>query len=296
MFHELITDEEKIGVLELLKSRKREQWLSNNVKDYWHTSRMVQSLQCRIIEKRIFVQNPQDIKVILSHFGIKRRTNNCEVWIEEDLSIDELNSISKSLLEIAHENLSQGKMTLFMLLPSNLANIMKKELCGPDMHLVFERSVYNYYCHASHDAIPILDGFEAKSIPEENTEKVTGNWAYGTEEDQVWVRQSIRDQPSMGIWDLASGDLVGQFICMPTGTFGALSIDPKYRGIGLAKIVIGRLVEYVRQKDMEMLIVIEKDNIASMTLFEKLHFERTTESVFMVFTKSGEFPVPGVDF
>lgn len=295
MFHELISDEAKFGVLELLKSKKEEQWRSNNFKDYWQTSRIVQSLDHNVVGKKIFVQNSQNIKVILLNFSITKGTEYYEVWIDENLSKDDLKSICTSLLDIAYDDKGTGKMSFFLMMPQSIGNLMAEQPCGPRMHLIFDKTVNNYYLDndMKFDSCPMIEGFETKPIPEENVKKIIANWAYSSDDDTSWMRQCIRDQLSMSIWDLADNSMAGHFIFIPIGTFGALFVDPKYRGLGLAKILIGKLLEVIRVKDMDFLITIDKDNPVSINMFEKLNFRKSSESVILIFDKVGEFPASG---
>lgn len=300
MFHELISDEEKIEVLQLLVLKKREQWRCKYLRDYWYTSRMLQGLTHTIVTKRIFVQNRQDIRVILCSF-IRSRTLNYEVWIDRYLHIDELKSISRSLLEMANEVICQGKICVFAIVPSNLGKLMTAGSHGPNLSLAMEGTLYNYYLSNTkrNKAIfdgAILDGFEIKPIPEDKIKRVMATWRSGSDIDICWLKHSINGELAQSVWDSRNDTMIGQFIYMPIGTFGALFIDPRYKWMKLEKMLIGKFMELLRSKEMDMLITIEIHNTDTIGLLERLHFKRISESAMLVFIKVGEIPALGHDF
>jgi len=293
-FRQLQSDNEILDILEFLRIRKNEQWNSQNLEYFFHTIRMLQSIKFLVRQKRIFVHNVFKNKVVMVNFSSIKKTplEHYEIWIDETLSSNEIQLLGHSLLQIFETNINDGKKCFLYSTPI----IIKDELINSKYEIYLahvhplNNYLYNYDYNISHGFyLKPKPGFEIRRIPTENVGNVIKNWKFATIEDQDWIKYSINNFPSLGIWDVSNNEMIGQFIYVNAGLFGSLHIDDKYRGMGLGKLLVLEMIEVVKSRNMEMIISIELDNNISKCLFEKLNFQKVSSSVYMVFTQENNF-------
>jgi len=199
-------------------------------------------------------------------------------------------------LEIFEHNTELGHNSFLLTIPTVVRDTLLEQYSKYQTNLAFTVDVDGYFYNISNENhLKSTTGFYTKNIPVENTEKVLKNWKYGLNTDYGWIRKSVKDFPSVGVWDVASNEMVGQFIYMNTGLFGNIHVDSKYRGTGLSKLLVRGMIEEVKARNMEMILVIELDNIVSKRLFEKLYFQKISSSTYMVFARDNIL-TPGSDF
>ena len=295
-FSQLHSLENRLQILEFLKTKRNQQWDSQNLDKFWHTSRMLQSITHFVIKKKLFIHNDFKNKVIMANFSQKKKTivEYYEVWVDENLSFNEIQLLCQSLLEIFKINTSCGKNSYLLCMPKVIKDEIIKEYSKYETNVAFLKKSDNYFFNyhnnqsnnlSNENYLPSKVGFEIQRIPIENTENVVKNWKFGSIADKNWVEYSISHFPSLGIWDVSNSKMVGQFIYLQTGLFGSLHIDDEYRGKGLATMLIHGMVEEVKSRNMDMMVVIDDDNIVSKNIFQKLNFQKISESTYIALAK-----------
>jgi len=68
------------------------------------------------------------------------------------------------------------------------------------------------------------------------------------------------------------GELIGWGLTHDDGAIGFVYVLPEYRGQGIAKAIVIRIIQQLNENDLPIYCHIEEDNLASITLFEGLGF------------------------
>lgn len=93
---------------------------------------------------------------------------------------------------------------------------------------------------------------------------------YSDYTDIDYVKMRIHLGVGMGIEK--DGELIGWGLTHDDGAIGFVYVLPEYRGQGIAKAIVIRIIQQLNENDLPIYCHIEEDNLASITLFEGLGF------------------------
>ena len=103
------------------------------------------------------------------------------------------------------------------------------------------------------------------------------------------VEKACRETPDQVLVTEADGEVAGFAVYLldharKTGTVGNNAVDPKFRGLGIGKRQIARILEILREKGMtfaEVTVALNEGHAAARAVYEKAGFEPISDSRYM---------------
>ncbi|XP_058060975.1 uncharacterized protein LOC131211498 [Anopheles bellator] len=148
----------------------------------------------------------------------------------------------------------------------------------------YDSETYLYYlpkeqCEALSLNIP--DGFELRPLLVHDATKADDHWPNRHTGSLFFLQRLAAWNPSIGLYEKSTGDLVAWCFRLQAGALGALQVDPNYLRRGFGTLVTAAVAKQVAFLGHDCCALVNATNEPSKRMFEGLGFKHTDEAYWI---------------
>ncbi|RUS80975.1 hypothetical protein EGW08_011250 [Elysia chlorotica] len=122
--------------------------------------------------------------------------------------------------------------------------------------------------------LPVPDGFEARALdPDTHTDLILSRWHHARKNADLYIRETLRRFPSVGLFDKRSGMCVAHEMGTKNGTIGRLYVHEDYRRRGLGKLTTSLLANQYFSQGLDVAILVFATNTLSLDMHSRMGFK-----------------------